>query len=366
MADPADRDSPRDSPRDSSSRTDAIQHARRVIGSGDANAEDWRIAPAGHAERYAGDAPALAARLRSSAIVVVAERFEALDGRAVEAQKTFNTVSSRARSAVFGAGIASAVLLAGGSLGGVWPDVSRWIILVGAVGAVVLGGAATMWLQQVKQGQLLERWMTARAEAESTRHHFFEKMTEPAGDVDPNILLEYFRRYQLDVQRAYYGGRGAQHRRAADRALQRSTLGVAGGSIATGFAGLGMTHPAWTSLAALGLAGQAWGARVANEEATAQDRRNAERYGRTRLSLDRVYERLDEVRAAVAGGHPGVLAEFVQAVHEQLSLEHRQWLEEMHGAGTAIGRLEELLSRYRDEPADAEPAGRATPPPPDA
>jgi hypothetical protein len=119
--------------------------------------------------------------------------------------------------------------------------------------------------------------------------------------------------------------------------------------VATGLAGIGTVHAAWTSLAAAGLAGQAWSAMVSNEEATAQNRRNAERYGRTRLALDRLYERLDEVRLAVAGGHTEVMTEFVGAVHEQLSLENRQWLEEMHGAGTAIARLEELLSRYRDE-----------------
>ncbi len=246
-------------------------------------------------------------------------------------------------------------------MSGTAPTVGRWLILAAAVGAVVAGGLATMWIQRVKQGQLLERWMTARAEAETARFRYFDIVTERGGAADPNLLLEYFRRYQLDVQRAYYGGRAGDHRRAADRALGRSTLGVAGGSMATGLAGIGMVNPAWTSLAAVGLVGQAWGAMVANEEATAQNRRNAERYGRTRLALDRIYERLDEVRMAVAGGHAEVMAEFVQAVHEQLSLEHRQWLEEMHGAGTAIGRLEELLSRYRDEGKGPAPDAGAEP-----
>jgi hypothetical protein len=334
------------SPRGAASQA-AIDAAIDAIGSRDD--QDWVITPAGHAVLYADAAPSLAAVLRSSAVVVVAQRFEALDARALEDQRTFNTTSSRARVAVFCAAIASALLLAGGGLSGTWPTLGRGLIAVAAVGAVVAGALATMWIQRVKQGQLLERWMTARAEAETARLRYFELVADRGTEADSSLLLEYFRRYQLDVQRRYYGDRSGDHRKAADRALGHSTWGVAGGSIFTGLASTGMVNVALTGFAAVGLAGQAWGALAANEEATAQNRRNAERYGRTRLALDRIYERLDEVRAAVAGGHREVLTEFVQVVQEQLSLEHRQWLEEMHGAGTAIGRLEELLSRYRDE-----------------
>ena len=339
MPDPGERAAP--------DRKAAIQAAIRVIGTADTR--DWVITPAGHARRYEESAPDLAGLLGSSALAVVAQRFEAADARALEDQRTFNTTSRRARSSVFWAGISSALLLVGGSLSGVWPAAAKALILVAAVGAVLAGALASMWIRRVKEGQLLERWMTARAEAETARLHYFERVTESTDEVDPLLLLEYFRRYQLDVQRSYYGGRSEEHRRAADRALTRSTQGVMGGSIATGLAGIGMIHPAWTSLAAVGLAGQAWGARVANEEATEQNRRNAERYGRTHTALDGVYERLDAVRSAVAAGHLEVMTEFVGAVHEQLSLEHRQWLEEMHAAGSAIGRLEELLAHYRDE-----------------
>ncbi len=351
MPDPGDAPAP--------SREAAIQEAIRVIGSADT--QDWLITPAGHAQSYAEAAPDLAAVLRTSAVVVVAERFETLDARAVEDQRFFNTISRRARLAVFWAGLASALLLVGGSLSGTWPTVARGLILVSAIGAVLAGALATMWIQRVKQGRLLERWMTARAEAETARIRYFDVVTGSSGTAAPNLLLEYFRRYQFDVQRAYYGGRSDQHRRAADRALDQSTLGVAGGSIATGLAGVGVVHSAWTSLAAVGLAGQAWSALVANTEATAQNGRNAERYGRTRLALDHIYERLDEVRRAVADGHAEVLTEFVQAVHDQLSLEHRQWIEEMQAAGTAIGRLDELLARYRDGGKDAADDKRSEP-----
>ena len=51
--------------------------------------------------------------------------------------------------------------------------------------------------------------------------------------------------------------------------------------------------------------------------------------------------RLDEVRAAVAGGDLEVLDGFVDAVHEGLSAEHRQWTEDVGQIGSAIDKLSE-------------------------
>lgn len=327
----------------------AGQEAIRIIGHADD--DDWVIAPLEHAERYRETAPDLAAVLSSSRVRVVAEAYQDHDARALERQARFNTTSGRARAAVFWAGVASAFLLAGGGLSGVLPvPVRLSLITVAAAGAVIAGALGTMWIRQLKDGALLERWMTARARAETERLRYFEAVTGDAGSADPNLRLEYFRRYQLDVQRAFYKGRGAQHRQMADRALNRSSVALAGATVASGMAGvMGAIEPSWTALAAAALVAQAWAARVTNREATAQDGRNAERYQRTRATLDRLYERLDDVRGAVARGHPEVMREFVQAVDDQLSLEHRQWLEEMHDAGAAVGRLEALLSEYGEE-----------------
>lgn len=60
-------------------------------------------------------------------------------------------------------------------------------------------------------------------------------------------------------------------------------------------------------------------------------------------------KRLDAVRKAVSsvGEHP--LSDFVDAVHEQLSLEHRQWLGELGEARGAFARLENTLKEISYE-----------------
>ncbi len=329
-------------------KVDPLTGAAGAIGP--SHPTDYVVDPTGHAERYRDAAPDLATVLSRSSVRVVAERYQKLDSLALEHQRRFKATSSRARSAVFWAGVTAAFLLVTGSLSGLLSASLRTpLMVVAAGGAVVAGALATMWIRQIKEGRLLERWMTSRAEAETARLQYFERVTRDPEPAEPLLQLEYFRRYQLDVQRAFYAERGGDHRRAADRSLSLSSMALAGGAGATGLAGvLGALDPAWSALAGLGLVGQAWAARIVNEEATAQDRRNAERYGRTHLALDRIYERLDDVRRAAADGRREVMREFVDAVHEQLSLEHRQWLEEIDAAGSAIERLEALLAQYRE------------------
>jgi hypothetical protein len=210
----------------------------------------------------------------------------------------------------------------------------------------------------IRNGDLFERWKARRAEAELARLRYFEIVTRERELSEPLLQLEYFRRYQLDVQRAYYRKRGRDHEREAGRALRLGSVAMAAGGIATGVAGALAVSlgPAWGSLAILALVAQAVGVRAGSQEATAQYRRNAERHHRTRTVLLELYGRLDAVRAAVAGGEPAAIRELVAAVHEQLALEHREWVAEMETAGEAVHRLEELLERHREGPGEV-PAG---------
>ncbi|HYE94835.1 MAG TPA: hypothetical protein VD962_01400 [Rubricoccaceae bacterium] len=310
---------------------------------------DYVLAPAAHAERYAASAPALAARLGESDVRAAAERYEERDRRALEAQARFTTTSERAQTAVFFAGIAGVLLIATGSLAGVLDDTAERILAVAfAIGAVAASALAYMWIREIEDGQLLRRWMTLRAEAESQRLRYFDLLVSGPPLEEPLLQLEYFRRYQLDVQRLYYKARGEQHRQDADQALTTTTRSMAAAAIASGIAGIlsGAFGAPWASLAGVGLVAQALASRVANREAAAQHRRNAERYERTRETLDELYGRLDAVRAATASGDLRVMREFAAAVHEQLSLEHRQWLEDTREASPALNRLEELLHTY--------------------
>lgn len=328
---------------------DRIRAAIEAVGP--SGADDYTIALTKHAEQYRTAVPALADLLSRSRIQAVAQRFQEQDLRAIERQHRFNNTSRYVRAAVFCAGTATALLLMAGVLRTELDAQAQDVLLVVAtIGAIAAGALATMWIRQIREGRLLEQWMTQRAQAETTRLAYFERITSATDIAEPLLQLEYFRRYQLDVQRTYYRLRAAEHRGTADQALSRSSLGMAGGALAGGLAGVlgGTLHPAWTALAGLGIAGQAWSALVANAEATAQNRRNAERYDQAYLALDHIYERLDEVRIAVASGDRAVMREFVDAVHEQLSLEHRQWLEEINAAGKAVNRLEGLLAKYRE------------------
>ena len=56
-------------------------------------------------------------------------------------------------------------------------------------------------------------------------------------------------------------------------------------------------------------------------EGIQQDDRNAERYARTRRALRALDKKLDDVRAAVADGDGAALVAYVEAVHDELSLE---------------------------------------------
>ncbi len=100
-----------------------------------------------------------------------------------------------------------------------------------------------------------------------------------------------------------------------------------------------------TAIAALAIIAKAFVSRISNTEAINQDGRNAERYNRTAVTLKKLRNRLNEVRRQVSAGNFDILSEFVEAVHDQLSLEHRQWLETISQAGTAYGNFEHHLEQ---------------------
>jgi uncharacterized protein YukE len=157
--------------------------------------------------------------------------------------------------------------------------------------------------------------------------------------------LEYFRRYQLDHQLAYYKTRRSGHRNSAERTLNISAGSVLMAAIASGAAGvLGALRSEWAALGSLAVFGAALQAFAAAREAIHQDRRNAERYDNTAQALQGLRERLDDVREGIAAGSTSVLGEYVGAVQDQLSLEHRQWLEGAENMQAAVARLEKALS----------------------
>jgi SMODS and SLOG-associating 2TM effector domain 1 len=324
-----------------------IMDAAGIIGSD--GPSDYRLSPIEHAEQLGTSAPQLAALLTRTAPVELAQQYAAADTEALGAERTFKRWVIRANWAVLTTATVSALLMAVALLGGILGGFTQPTLIVLALIGVVTGGIASMSLFRVKEGRLLEDWMTARARAEAKRLAYFRYIVNASdGPPDPQLellKLEYFRRYQLDLQLAYYKTRRSGHRNSAERTLDISALSVLVAAIASGAAGvLGALTSEWAALGSLAVFGAALQAFAAARESLNQDRRNAERYDNTAQALQGLRERLDDVRQGIAAGSTSVLREYVGAVQDQLSLEHRQWLEGAENMQAAVARLDRVLS----------------------
>ena len=334
-------------------RDELLVAARDAIGGEGEN--DYVIAPSKHADQLAGKAPALAKILRGSELSAIARLYEEKDTQAGQAQLLFKGTADRANWSVFLTACFSALLLmmvplavlSTGSAAG-----NGLRIALGVCG-ILSGALGSMWLFKIREGRLLERWMTARAAAEAQRVKYFELAATTQDDGKdsaiplPLLQLEYFRRYQLEVQRTYYRRRGADHERGADRMLGLSAMAVGLASFATGIGGL--LGGEWVSLAGIGVIATALSGFASAKEAVSQDRRNMERYERTFEALESLSGKLDAVRMAAVNGERAPLEQLVAAVHEQLSLEHRQWLETAESTAASLAKLDETLAKLKEK-----------------
>jgi hypothetical protein len=335
-----------------------IDAARKAIGDGEL--DDYVIAPAQHASSLAPDASSLARILGRSEITATVRQFETKNAQAIEAQNEFKRNAVRASVAVFvTACLSAAIVVAGPWTPEAW---GKWLLIVLGSCGIVAGALGSMWLFKVREGKLLENWLTLRASAEALRVKYFEQVTDAQEPAEPGVgqaplpltLLqaEYFRRYQLNVQRTFYRTRGKDHKKGADKLLGIGAIAVGIGSLATGLAGLlgGSVSTRWVSLAGLGVVATALSSFVSTREALNQHRRNQERYARTLDALEDLTGLLDRVRAAAVEGSREPLRQFVAAVHEQLSLEHKQWLGAAESTQSSIAKLEDALAGAKAKP----------------
>lgn len=333
----------------------AIKEAREIIGEG--AWDDYIIAPTKHAAELEAKAPDLARILSSSEVDTVAHQYEERDRRSIEAQKIFKENVSRINATVFISSLIGTVLMASAILGKNLDSVmfNIWLIFLGII-SVVFGGLGKMWMSRVRGSRLLERWMEQRASAETYRLRFFELVIRPqevtkdtSGILLSLLQLQYFVRYQLEVQIAYYLNRGKDHRSAADKTIRMAGMAMFLGSLGAGLGGVlgGVFKPDMVIIAALGVVGASLASYAVNIEAVNQDRRNVERYGRTLETLQKLRERLDDVRKAMVASRHEVLEMFVASVHDQLSLEHRQWISAASDISQTLSKLEKALADSR-------------------
>ena len=334
--------------------------AAGIIGSD--SPADYRLTPVEHAERLRISAPKLAAVLTRTGPVELSRQYAEADTEALIAEQTFKRWVIRANWAVLATATVSALLMAVALLADNLGALRQTALIALALIGVATGGIASMSLFRVKEGRLLEDWMTARARAETKRLSYFNYIANSSdGPPDPELellKLEYFRRYQLDLQLAYYKNRRSGHRNSAERTLDISAASVLVAAVATGAAGvLGALKSEWAALGSVAVLGAALQAFAAAREALNQDRRNAERYDHSAQALLGLRERLDEVRHSIAAGSTSVLGEYVGAVQDQLSLEHRQWLEGAENMQAAVARLEKALSAGASQQAASSDEG---------
>jgi hypothetical protein len=203
--------------------------------------------------------------------------------------------------------------------------------------------------------------MRLRANAETQRLSYFGEIGAAPATAAPDVALdalrlEYFRRYQLDVQRNYYRERGRRHQADADRTLNAGSYAAFLSTLASIGAGVGGAfNGVLTAAGAIGVLAAAVAGFANAREAMSQDRRNAERYDRTGEALDGLYARLDEVRSAVSSGNQKALVEYVAAVNDQISLEHRQWLEGAAATKEAMARLDQALAALNNPRGNTAP-----------
>ena len=114
------------------------------------------------------------------------------------------------------------------------------------------------------------------------------------------------------------------------------TLGSGGAGIA-----LAWIDPNWISLAALGTIGAGLATVVTRREELNQNERNAQRYECAKTALSHIRGRHTQVHQALAQGKAQVLPKYVAAVHQQLSLEHRQWLTDTRAMEATLQDLSE-------------------------
>lgn len=274
--------------------------------------------------------------------------YEAADRAARSAQLHYKRCAMFAAVASFLAILIASVMLL--VRPGVLPPVLSTIALVAQFSFLVLSILASLWLGWRRP---YEAWMQQRAEAETLRIRLFRRIVESEESANEGELpalplqLEYFRRFQLDVQRNYYDKRGRQHRAAVTRGLLWRGVAlvlIVSASLPVlwtlqGNEWFSAVIETWLDslppqdewvqrlFLCLGLVGGALQGLLAAYALISYDERNAARYRDTLRNLEDLAARpLDEARNAAALGQRDRVLAFVALCHEQISSEHREWV----------------------------------------
>lgn len=326
---------------------DVTQQAIAAIGT-DAPT-DWKLEPRTHAARLLPEAGALRRVLERPEIAEFIAGYETSNPAAGGWQKIYRRWSRLAFVCRFGAIAVGAIalLFVAGTIAG--PGLT---LALTVEYALIVGSLVASFILAIRKP--FEKWMQARGQAENARLDIFKFATEAeeaprAGELPLLPLqLEYFRRYQLDVQRLYYRGRGAEHAKGARKIRLARWLATGLVAFAAVPAGLGLlatwappllpaalipaadiarSHGMHTVLLVLGIITSALADMVAALSLANLDLRNSVRYLSNADNLDALREKyLDAARAAAADGNKDKVADFIELAQMYISSEHREWV----------------------------------------
>jgi hypothetical protein len=324
--------------------TELIQEAQRIIGTGKEG--DYLITPTKDADEFKGGSAEFAQLLRSGKVGIAAKDYEEKDRAATEAKQDFQRIFQWSNRTVFLTSTTIVLVLLMGIVAPEWKIVMIGLGLLSFVGGFI----ASYYLNVLKQGRLLDNWMSNRARAEAARLEYFVCVakcadTSQLGPLMDLLRLEYFRRFQLDVQVNFYVSAIKRHIKEARQGLKLSSIAVAGAGIITAFAGFasGFISAKFAAVATLGSFFTAISSYASTREDVYHHQRNAERYSRTKDALTDIYKTIDDVRTAVLKDGQKPLLDFIDAVHEQLLAEHKQWLSLEEESENAFTKLQDTL-----------------------
>jgi hypothetical protein len=324
--------------------------AEAAVGRDD-EASDWQLLPERHASLLPAEAGALRRVLERGEIKGIVAQFRAADAAAVVAQTRYKRIG---RLSLYSGTLATVV----GAL--FLLPIDPWFKGVPSAAAstvqILALVVAFLASRLLAVGAPFDKWMKQRAEAEIARVALFDTVSradEPLRDGELPLLplkLEYFRRYQLDVERRYYRGRGNEHSAAAWRNNRWLSVSLLFTVAVLAIAVLANLHiaaawhvpvPPWLLAWFSGLKGPPANQLMLGLGTVASglyglgtarslmdlDERNASRFLTTAENLEFLSAGAlhDARKAAAAGRQEDVLA-FIERVHQQISSEHREWI----------------------------------------
>jgi Protein of unknown function (DUF4231) len=277
-------------------------------------------------------------------------------GEAAAAQRRFKIISLIAIVGTTVGTLASGLLLYGAGSdvpsGGAGPadqtlvgwvkDRRTFIAWTQIVGLFVAAAAAALLGSQ----NFIERWTEQRRQAELQRREIFTHllelatkevrkalpMADPANPV--RQVLEFFRRYQLDLQISYYARSGARARSWAGVLGWITALLAAFAAITGAIGGLGT--PAAAAISAfLGIAVPLFLSGAQSWRAAALDSDKAAAYDKAGKELEKARLDLSHYERSADAGDAADVKAFIDQVHLVMATENNAWVP---AANVATGR----------------------------